>query len=214
MVQAFTTLWSTTLAAGLLVLLSVFPACKSEESNAAVGTVEAAYARWTVKLRKGWQRLRFDNVGISSPRLATEVAGYRIWQGTYRGVDIAVYTYCVIQPVYREDTLGGVAQMGLVLAVERAGLPIGEPNYEGPPLPRQIIEPAERRIIPLAVINLDALRHEPVRTPPSRTWIDVGRWRARKVVFDKDSRNLTVEMKYTKPEAHVAFDLEKALVHS
>ena len=155
--------------------------------------------RWRKYLKDGYERSNFDMIRSSDPSIGT-VEGYRVWQGKYRGIPIALYSCS-----YRKPWGGDLGWISIVLAVEKTGIPLDNPNYSGPPVARAVVrEIAEHKYSPLE-IDIESI----LRNPRRRNSWQIGQVRVE--VKDRGNSRLGFKINASKKPTWASFDIEKLL---
>ena len=180
-----------------LVWLAVFTpvACSRKPSS------EEFRQSWSDRLRDGYGRTNFEHIFVSVPS-AGMITGFRMWQGEYRGVPIALYSCSHSKPWG-----GDFGWISIVLAVEETGIPGPGvySNYSGPPIPRLVVrEIAEHKYTPQE-IEISSILANPKRP---RTW-NIGELRVE--VKDQGAGRLGFRINATRKPSWSAFDLEQLL---
>jgi len=154
----------------------VFAAHYDQESITA--GVRKAWKQWTAWLRDGYERSRYDSVSTQATNSTSwmSIKGYRLWRGSYRGVDIALYSCAVVNRLAFPKVGGGLYELRIVLATEESGAPACRPDYKGPALPRQIITPVAQKIFAAEQIDTKGLVMNPNLRPAEQV-IEAGRIR-------------------------------------
>lgn len=180
-----------------LAWLAVFTpiACSRKETR------DELRQRWAAYLKDGYERSNFDLIFASHPSVGS-VDGYRVWQGEYRGVPIALYS-CI----YSKPWGGDLGWISIVLAVEETAMPLPDdnPNYRGPPVVRSVVrEIAEHKYAP-EEIAINSILSNP---RDQNSW-EIGQVRVE--VKDQGKGRLGFMINAAKKPTWAAFDLEQAL---
>jgi hypothetical protein len=173
----------------------------SDQGGSTVSRERKLRQRWGRYLKDGFERSNFDKIAAVDPRVGT-VSGFRLWQGDYRGVPIALYSCS-----YSKAFGGELGWIGVVLAVEETALPLASvhPNYSGGPVARGVVrEVAEHKYkaddIAISTILRDP-RHE-------NTW-SIGQVRV--AIKDQGDGRLGFRIGATKKPMWTTLDLEQVL---
>ena len=160
---------------------------------------------WRTMLRDGSKRSNFDLIYVFEPGIGG-VEGYRVWQGEYRGVPIALYSCS-----YSKPWGGDLGWMSIVLAVEETAIPLRDVHlnvpvdYTGPPIARlDVREIVEHKYSPLE-IDIESILRDPRH---QNTW-QIGQVRVE--VKDQGDGRLGFKINATRKPTWAAFDLEKVL---
>ncbi len=130
------------------------------------------------------------------------IDGYRVWQGEYRGVPIALYSCGYAKPWGQ-----GMGWISIVLAVEETGVPGPDVycEYSGPPIPRLVVrEIAEHKYAP-EEISIRSILNDPEYL---NSW-DIAQVRVE--VKDQGGGRLGFMIDAAKKPSWATFDLEQAL---
>jgi hypothetical protein len=162
--------------------------------------VEQVRQEWDGYLKDGYDRSDYNEIHAFRPSVGG-ICGYRMWQGEYRGIPIALYSCSYSRP-WGAD----LGRISVILAVEETGLPlrVPYPNYSGPFI-RAIVRPvAERRYEP-SDIAAESILSIPGR---ANSW-SIGQVRVE--TRDEGGGKLGFKVSATRTPQWEGFDLEAIL---
>jgi len=188
----------STLFFGGLVLTAA--ACSSQGGKGVTQETKLRQ-RWQDSLRDGYRRSNFDEIYAIDPRVGT-ITGFRLWQGEYRGVPIALYSCS-----YSKAFGGDLGWISIVLAVEETAtpLPAVHPHYAGPPLARSVVREVAEHRYPSGEIKVGSILRKPGR---DNSW-RIGQVRVE--IKNQGDGRLGFKINAAKKPSWITFDLEQAL---
>lgn len=157
--------------------------------------------QWVAYFENGYGRTGSQTIRHFDPSVGTAM-GYRLWQGQYRGIPIALYS-CSFSKAWGSD----LVWLSIVLATEKAGVRPSKdyPYYSGPPIPRAIVREVAEHRFPPGEIDVTSILTEAHRP---NSW-DVRQVRVE--VRDEGNGRLGFRINATEKPTWAAFDLEAAL---
>lgn len=184
----------------ILVAIIVLSGCKIVDPQK---SERATRKNWDRFLRDGYNRTNYDR--IKNFDGTTRIDGYRLWQGWYRGVPIALYS-CVVQQPYVSPTGGGIKSMSIILAVEE-GRPLPTANAKAPVKIRVTI--ASEKTYEVKELDTSLMVDRPSLMALESQVVAAGRIKAD--VRETGGGKLGVTVNVLKVPTQYVFDLEKAL---